>query len=67
MSDKRNEIERRIVAFVKEKGEAIVDEVAAAVGVTPARKYLAGLVDAGELKRTEGGRDRGRDPTASRW
>ena len=62
MSEKRKELERRIVAFVKEKGEAIVDEVAAAVGVTgsTARKYLAVLVDAGELKRTEGGRDRGR-------
>lgn len=62
MSDKRKEIEGQIVAFVKEKGEAIVDEVAAAVGVTrsTARKYLAGLVDAGEVKRTDGGRDRGR-------
>jgi predicted transcriptional regulator len=59
---KRKEVERRIVAFVEEKGEAIVDEVAAAVGVTAstARKYLAGLADAGELKRTEGGRERGR-------
>ncbi len=62
MSDKRKDVERRIVAFVKEKGEAIVDEVAAAVGLTrsTARKYLAGLVDVGEVKRTEGGRDRGR-------
>jgi hypothetical protein len=62
MSEKRKEVEQRIVAFVKEKRGTIVDEVATAVGVTrsTARKYLAGLVDAGELKRTEGGRDRGR-------
>jgi hypothetical protein len=62
MSEERKQIERRVVAFVEEKGETIVDEVAAGVGVTrsTARKYLAGLVDAGEIKRIEGGRERGR-------
>jgi DNA-binding Lrp family transcriptional regulator len=62
MSEGRKQIKQRVVAFVEEKGEATADEVAAAVGVTrsTARKYLAGLVDAGEIKRTEGGRERGR-------
>lgn len=62
MSEKQEEVEWRVVAFVKKKKEAIVDEVAAALGVTrsTARKYLAALVDAGELERAEGGRDRGR-------
>lgn len=62
MSEKGKRVERRIVAFVEEKGEAIVDDVAAEVGVTrsTARKYLAGLVKAGEVKRAKGGRDGGR-------
>lgn len=62
MSEKRKKVEGQIVAFVEGNEEAIVDEVAASVGITRSttRKYLAGLVDAGELKRTEGGRDRGR-------
>ncbi len=62
MSERRKQLEERIVAFVEEKGETIADEVAAAVGVTrsTARKYLAGLVDAAKLNRIEGGRERGR-------
>lgn len=42
MSDRQEQSEQRIVAFVGEKGETIVDEVAEAVGVarSTARKYL---------------------------
>ncbi|MGD9734160.1 MAG: DeoR family transcriptional regulator [Solirubrobacterales bacterium] len=62
MSEKRKQIEGRIVTFVKGKGEASAEEVAATVGVSPstARKYLAGLAGQGELTRTEGGRERAR-------
>lgn len=52
-------IDEKIVDFLKEKGPATVDQIAAAVGIgrTSARKYLAGLTVEGKVNREAGGRD----------
>ena len=58
MSEKKP-VDRQIVDFLKKKGTATVDEVAAAVkiGRTSARKYLAGLTVDKKVEREPGGRD----------
>jgi predicted transcriptional regulator len=50
--------EQRVIEALSAQ-EATVDEVAAAVGIgrTSARKYLAGLKQAGKVKRSAGGRE----------
>jgi FaeA-like protein len=52
-------VDELIVDFLKEKGTGTVDDIAAAVkiGLTSARKYLAGLTTEGKVSRESGGRD----------
>lgn len=58
MSEKKP-VDQQIIDFLKKKGTATVDEVAAAVkiGRTSARKYLAGLTVDKEVVRASGGRE----------
>lgn len=58
MSEKKP-VDQQIVDYLKEKGTATVDEIAAAVkiGRTSARKYLAGLKVDKKIVRESGGRD----------
>ncbi len=58
MSEKQP-IEQQIVAFLKEKGEATVEDVVAGIKIsrTSARKYLAGLTHEGTVNREPGGRE----------
>lgn len=57
MSEKKP-VDQQIVDFLKKKGTATVDEVAAAVkiGRTSARKYLSGLTVDKKVLRAPGGR-----------
>jgi DNA-binding Lrp family transcriptional regulator len=58
MSEKKP-VDQQIIDFLKEKGTATVDEIAAAVkvGRTSVRKYLAGLKVDKKIVRESGGRD----------
>lgn len=58
MSEKKS-VDQQIIDFLKEKGSATVDEIAAAVkvGRTSARKYLAGLKVDRKVVRESGGRE----------
>jgi predicted ArsR family transcriptional regulator len=58
MSEKKP-VDQQIVDFLKKKGTATVDEIAAAVrvGRTSARKYLAGLKVDKRVVREPGGRE----------
>lgn len=58
MSEKK-QVDQQIIDFLKKKGTATVDEIAAAVkvGRTSARKYLAGLKVEKKIVRESGGRD----------
>jgi predicted transcriptional regulator len=54
--------EQAVLDFIRRQGEASVDQVVAGVGIgrTSARKYLVGLMAAGQVKRGPGGREGGR-------
>jgi hypothetical protein len=58
MSEKKP-VDQQIIDFLKEKGTATVDEIAAAVkvGRTSGRKYLASLKVDKKIVRESGGRD----------